>query len=567
MNASMRRLFQRLREDGITGLVNAVASVPDGMAAAALIGVNPVYGLYTSIVAPIAGGLLASSQLIYISATSASAVIAAQAISDVPAEDRAESLFLFVVMAGVLLVLFGLLRFGRLIRFVSHAVMTGFLTGVAVVLILDQLPALVGATARGDNKIEETLDLFRQGAHFDARTMITGATALVVGFGLARTRFALFAPLAALLLPTLLVLIAGWDSVQRVDDISAIPRGLPTPDLPTLSLFTPGLLVSAIAVAAVIAIYGAGVSEGTDNPDRRPIDPSRDMIAEGAASIASGLFSGIPAGASVSQTALNVQAGARSRWASVFGGVWMIVIVLLIPGLVERVPMTVLSALMIMAGIHAIDFEELRSSWFASHTARWPILVTFLATLLLSVPLAFVSGVLITVVIFLSSSAEEVHVRQLTPLGGGRFAEGRAPKKLDSRSITVLDVYGSLFFAGARTFAEKLPSPVGATNPVVILRLRGRDKVGATLADVLDRYADDLAEAGGRLYLTGVSQEIAGHLTRARKLDLGGTVHIMPATTVIGQSTEQAIADAGAWLDAMTPREPAQSGVINDDPA
>jgi SulP family sulfate permease len=562
-----RSVGRRLKEEWLSGLINATASVPDGMAAAALIGVNPVYGLYTSIVAPIAGGLLASSQLMYISATSASAVIAAQAIADVPADERVESLFLFVVMAGLLLVAFGLLRFGRLLRFVSHAVMTGFLTGVAVVLVLGQLPELVGATAEGDNKIEETLDLFRHGASFDPRTMITGALALFVGFGLARTRVAAFSQLAALVFPTLLVVLAGWGNVRRVDDVSAIPHGLPTPNLPDLTVFSPELLVSAIAVAAVIAIYGAGVSEVTSNPDRRPIDPSRDMIAEGAASIASGLFSGIPAGGSVSQTALNLQVGAKSRWASVLGGLWMIVIVLVIPGLVEVVPMSVLSALMILAGIRAIDVEELRSSWFASHTARWPILVTFLATLLLSVPLAFVSGVLITIVIFVSSSAEEVHVRQLTPLGGGRFAEGRAPAHLESGSITVLDAYGSLFFAGARTFAEKLPSPVGAKNPVVILRLRGRDKVGATLADVLDRYADDLADVGGRLYLTGVNPDVVDHLVRAQKLDLGGTVHIMPATTIIGESTEQAMANAHSWLAKIAANPAGTSGIVDDDPA
>src|SRR5918912_1344909 len=120
-----------LRHDVLAGLINAVVSVPDGLASAALAGVNPVYGLYTSIAAPIGGSLLVSAQLMQIATTSASALAARQAISGYPAEQRDHALFLLVVLVGVCLALFGVLRLGHLTRFVSHAVMTGFLIGVA----------------------------------------------------------------------------------------------------------------------------------------------------------------------------------------------------------------------------------------------------------------------------------------------------------------------------------------------------------------------------------------------------------------------------------------------------
>ncbi|MDQ3802679.1 MAG: SulP family inorganic anion transporter, partial [Acidobacteriota bacterium] len=141
----------KLRKDTVAGLVNAVVSVPDGLACAALAGVNPVYGLYTSIAAPIGGSLLVSAQLMQIATTSASALAAGQAIAGYPAEQRDAALFLLVALVGVALALFGLLGVGRLVRFVSHAVMTGFLIGVAAVLILDQLAPLVGFHPRGAN--------------------------------------------------------------------------------------------------------------------------------------------------------------------------------------------------------------------------------------------------------------------------------------------------------------------------------------------------------------------------------------------------------------------------------
>src|SRR5690242_5099373 len=133
-----------LQKDVIAGLINAVVSVPDGLASAALAGVNPVYGLYTSIAAPIGGSLLVSAQLMQVATTSASALAAAQAIRAYPEAQRDQALFLVVILVGMFLALFGLLRLGRLVRFVSHAVMTGFLIGVAVVLVLDQFAPLVG---------------------------------------------------------------------------------------------------------------------------------------------------------------------------------------------------------------------------------------------------------------------------------------------------------------------------------------------------------------------------------------------------------------------------------------
>jgi SulP family sulfate permease len=308
------------------------------------------------------------------------------------------------------------------------------------------------------------------------------------------------------------------------------------------------LLGSAFSLAVVIAVQGAGVSQSVVNPDGSPISASRDMIAQGAANAASGLLSGIPAGGSVGQTALNVSVGARSRWAGVFGGIWMLAIVLLVPGLVGQVPMAVLAALMVQAGISAIDFREAHSIWNTGGAARWSILVTFLATLVLSVPLAVAAGVLLTIVLYLRSAASDVTVRELIRLDDRRTAEVEPPTHLRSNAVTVLDVNGSLFFAGARTLLEALPRPNEATRPVVILRLRGYTNVGATLIDVLDSYADDLAEVGGRLYLSGVDAEVSTQLLRAGKLDLDKVVHLVPADDVLGASTEQAQAQASAWL-------------------
>jgi SulP family sulfate permease len=536
------------KQDGVAGLINAVVSVPDGLASAALAGVNPIYGLYTSIAAPIAGGALQSAQLMQIATTSAAALAAGQTVAAYPADRRGPAIFLLAAFTGVLLVLFGLLRLGRLVRFVSHAVMTGFLIGVAVVLVLDQLAPLLGLSPRGTNEVVQFVDLLGHLGQVSVPTLVAGLLALGLVAGLGRTRLAAVSSLVALVVPSVLVAVLGWKGVTRVDDVSAIPRGMPFPELPDFSLASPELLLGAAAVAVVIAVQGAGVSQSVENPDGSPVDASRDLIAQGAANIACGLCSGIPAGGSVGQTALNLSVGARSRWSAIFGGVWMLAFVLLVPGLVGRVPMAVLAALMIMAGIGAIDVREARSIWRTGGAARWSIAGTFVATLVLSIPLAVAVGVGLSIALYVASSASDVAVRALVRRADGRFAEAEPPARLPSEKVTVLDVYGSLFFAGAQTLREALPSPEGASRPVVVLRLRGRTRIGSTLIDVLDDYADDLRDVGGRLYLSGVHADVAAQLRRAGKLELEREVWVAPADEIIGDSTAAAIAEANAWL-------------------
>ena len=409
-----------VRKDAVAGFVNAVVSVPDGLASATLAGVNPVYGLYTSIAAPIAGSALVSGQLMQISTTSASALAAGQVIAGYPANERDHALFLLVALIGVWLVVFGLFRAGRLVRFVSHAVMTGFLAGVAMLLILDQSAPFVGIHVEGRNEVTQFLNLLARVSEFSASTMVTGSMALVLAFGLGRTVVGNFSSVIALVIPSLLVALFNWDDVQRVADVSPIPRGIPVPALPNVALLTPELIMAAFAIAVIVGVQGAGVSQSVENPDDTPVNPSRDLVAQGAANVASGLLSGIPAGGSVGQTALNVAVDARSRWAGILAGFWMLAIVLMARGLVGQVPMTVLAALMIMSGISALDFREARSIWKTGGSARLAIVVTFAATLVLSIPMAVGTGVLLTIVLYLSASASDIKVRALVPLRRGQ---------------------------------------------------------------------------------------------------------------------------------------------------
>ena len=537
------------REDGLAGLNSAVSSVPDGMASGLLAGVNPIYGLYACMVGPIAGGILSSTRLMVVATTSASALAAGQTLLTIPpGPARDSALVVLVVFTGIFQVLFGLLGLGRFVRFVSYSVMTGFIIGIAVLTILSQLPTIAGYEAEGSNRVAQTLNLVANAGQLNYVSLAMGVLTLVLAVVLPRTKLGNYGRLLAIIVPSVLVALLQLGGVQTVGDVGEIPAGVPTPVLPSFFDVTFNVITGALALAAIILVQGAGVSQSVPNPDGSRRSMSRDFIAQGAANVASGLFRGLPVGGSLSTTALTVLSGARSHWAPIFAGLWMAVIVVVFPGLVSYVAMPALGALLIIASLTTIKPREAVSIWNTGWPSRLAIVTTFLTTLFLPIQAAVGIGVALSALLYLNESSTDVSIVELVERPDGRMEEREAPKQLADNTITVLDVYGHLFYAGARTLERLLPDPRGKHNPVVVLRLRGRTAVGATLVEVLANYADRLDAVGGRLYLTGISKRMYEQVARTGKLRLSGPVRAYEATSIVGESTRAAYAHANAWL-------------------
>ncbi|GIM88683.1 SulP family inorganic anion transporter [Paractinoplanes toevensis] len=537
-----------VRKDLIAGLPGAISSVPDGMAASVLAGVNPVHGLYASIFGPIGGGLTASTRLMVITTTSAAALAAGSAVAAVPDEERSRALFLLTMIAGALMVLAGIAKLGRYTRFVPHSVMIGFLSGVSANIIFGQLPDLVGAEADGPFALAKAWDLLMHPGRIQAGATIAGLSALVLLVVLGRTRLAVYSTLIAMLVPTIAAALLGADSIPRVSDVGEIPSGLPAPVLPHLADFSLSLLAGAFAVAALVLVQGAGVSEAAPNPDRSRSDPNQDFVAQGVGNLLAGLFRGQPVGGSVGQTALNLSAGASTRWASIFCGLWMAVLLLLFSGLVGTVVMATLAAVLIFAAIGSFRIGDVRAILRTGRISQIAVIATFLATLFLPVAAAVGFGLVLSLLMQLNQEAIDLRVVELTPRENGLFVEKPARRQLESRQVVLLDVYGSLFYAGARTLQARLPDPGHAQSPAVVLRLRGRVLLGATAFAVFADYAQRLDAAGGRLFLSGVDPAVLEQIRRNRTVEDGTGVRIFEADDVVGESSLEAYHAANNWL-------------------
>ena len=543
---------RHLRTDIVAGLPGAISSVPDGMAASVLAGVNPAHGLYASFVGPIGGGLTSSTRLMVVTTTSAAALAAGSVLASYGGDDRSGAMILLTLLAGGLMIGAALLRLSRYIRFVSYSVMLGFLTGIAVNMVLGQIPDLLGIDAEGSVSIAKAwYALFHLGSA-EAAAALCGGAALVLLVLLGLTRWSVMSSLVALLLPTAGVLLLGASTVALVEDTGRVPHGLPTPGLPDLSLFSMELLGGAAAVAALVLIQGAGVAEAVPNPDGSRSSTRRDFASQGIANIAAGVFGGQPVGGSVGQTALNLTAGAASRWAAIWSGIWMGIILLAFSGLVGKVAMPTLAAVLVYAGAKAVSPRELVAVARAGRIPALAMVATFTAVLALPVAQAVGVGVIVSLILQLNQEALDLKVVRLEHDAAGRLTESRPPHAVSAGEVVLLDAFGSLFYAGARTLQRRLPVPVveqgdgDDPGPVVLLRLRGRNTLGATFLKVIGDYARALDDAHGALYLTGVDPELAAAWERDGTVKGLAGVHIRPATPRLGESTRAALASATA---------------------
>lgn len=564
---------RHLRQDIIAGLPGAISSVPDGMASSVLAGVNPAHGLYASFVGPVAGGFMSSTRLMVVTTTSAAALAAGSALATYEEAERSDAMILLTLLAGALMIAAALLRLSRYIRFVSYSVMLGFLSGIAVNMVLGQLPDLLGIDAEGSLSVTKAWYVVSHLGAVDLASAVCGVVALAALALLALTRWSIVSSLVALLVPTIGVVVLGATSVATVDDTGRVPHGLPVPGLPDLSLLSTELVGGAAAVAALVLIQGAGVAEAVPNTDGSRSSTGRDFTAQGVANVAAGLFGGQPVGGSVGQTALNLTAGAASRWAAIWSGIWMGVILLAFSGLVGQVAMPTLAAVLIYAGIGALKPRELLAVARAGRISWLAMASTFAAVLVLPVAQAVGIGVIASLIMQLNQEALDLRVVRLKPGPDGGLVETRPPRTVTAGETVILDAYGSLFYAGTRTLQRHLPTPVAAAEPdaqvapggqtapaaaeddgdpgdrarpapgpVVILRLRGRTTLGATFLKVIGDYARLLDDAGGMLYLTGVDPVLAADWDRDGVVRRFAGVRVIPAAPTLGESTRAALA-------------------------
>ena len=532
-----------LAGDLSAGLTKSIDSVTGGMANAVLAGVNPVYGLYTVLAATPIGALFTSSIYMNIDSTGAIAATAGSMLILYPEEQRASALAVLTLLVGVFMLAAGLLKLGFLTRFISNAVLRGFITGIGVNIILGQLGDLTGYSSEYSNKVVKAIDTFFHLNQINPQIFLVGIVTIVLIVVLDRLpRLNKVSLLVGLVVASALVPLLNLTTVPLVSSLGAMPESLPRPVLPDLA-FIPGLIAPAFALTIIALAQSAGISQAYTNPDGKYPNPSQDFTGQGAANLAGALVQGLPAGGSLGGTALLVKGGAQSRWANIFTGLISVILILVFGAAIGKIAIAALAGLLMVIGFQTIKFREINQIARTSSRARWLMIATFIATLIVPLQWAIFFGVAASFVVFAYREAESTTIVEVLSPEAGVPIEQPAPAVLPSNKVTLLHVYGSLFFAGARNLEEDLPQADETQNAVVMLSLRGHTELGSTFISVLERYAKALHAHGNTLMLISVTPAAYEQLKDTECLQVLGEANVFIASTP-GASTKAAYQQA-----------------------
>lgn len=533
----------------MAGVVLGVESVPDGLASGLLAGVNPVAGLYGCLYGMVGGALFTGSSFMAVQATGAMAIIIAD-VDLASRDDPGRALFTLSILTGAVMIVVGLLRLGSLLRFVSDSVMAGFITAVGVNIVLGQLGTFTGYEAEGANRVVKALDLIFHIGQIDEATMAVGVVTVTLIVILERTALGALGMVVAVVAGSAMAAVFGWlgTEVQLVADIADVPRSLPGITMPLWGE-VPNLLIPALSLAFVGLVQGAGVSAGIPNRDGTFADNSQDFIGQGAGNVMAGLFQGVPVGGSMSASSLVVAGGARSRAALLFAGAVMAIVVLVFGGLVGYIAMPALAGLLIVVGIGTIKPAKVVSV-AKTGTVQLTVMSTTLAlTMLIPLQYAVLVGVGISIILFVARQSTRLRTRRLVFSDEGGWRETEPPDVVPAGEVVVLQPYGSVFFAAAPVLEAQMPTVTPtSTNSVVILRLRGADDAGATLIEVLRRYAGALNAVGSKLVLVTDNRHIRRQLRVTRTIEEIGVDNVYLGTDWVGQAVRQAHDDAMSWI-------------------
>ena len=538
-----------LRHDAVAGLVLGVQSVPDGLATGLLAGVNPLAGLYAYLVGTVSGAFATSSTFMAVQGTGAMAMLVADTDALHQAADPARALVTLSVLTGVVMLVAGLLRLGAVLRFVSNAVMVGFINAVGVNVVLGQLANLTGYSAEGANRVVRALNTVARPGRLDGRTVVIGLATIALIVLLERTPLRSLGLVVAVVVTSAAVPLLDWDQVATLDGLGIAIGGLPGLELPSLRL-VPALAVPAVSLAFVGLVQGAGISATYPNPDGSYPDASRDFMGQGSANVASGLLQGMPVGGSVSASALNKEAGARSRWSLVVASAVMALVVVAFGEVVGHVAMPALAGLLMLVGVRTVKPADLSSVWHTGPVQKVVVAVTFGLTMVIPLQYAVLVGVGLSVVLFVVRQSNEVTLRRRIHSALGPVVEVDPPAAVPTHEVVVLQPYGSLFFAAAPVFEAALPVVTSASvGSVVILRLRGRSDLGTTFMDVLRRYAESLVAVGSKLVIVSVSDRVVEQLEVTGVTAVVGAANVYPGDERVGATLDRALFDAEAWVD------------------
>ncbi len=519
-----------LRPDILAGLTLWGMLVPEGIAYAAMAGAPHQAGLYTLLASLAAYAAFGTSRQMVSAATSSSSIMMAAIVAPLVLHDPSSYLrllTLLVLLVGVIFLVSGLLRLGYIATFISEPVMTGFVFGMAIYIGVSQLPKVVGIDkAHGDTLIQ-VFHILEQFKNWNWTTVALGVGALLLMVVLERRVKRIPSALVALVSGIVAVWMFDLDTRYGVRIVADIPSGLPKLGIPSFTLHDVAVLIpGALAVSLVALSQALGTAKTYAAKYGYDVNPDRDLIGMGIGNIGSGLIGGLVAGGSMSSTAVNVRAGAKTQMSTLVAAVLVLLTLIVLTPLFYTLPDAVLGAIVIHAVAHLFRVTELRRFYQWRREDFWLAMVALFGVITLNL----LSGLIIAVVLSLFRLIWRARNLQISILGrvAGKDALytsiERNPDSEPIPGLVIMRLEVPLFFANAGQLRDRIRLLLhdNVTPQAILIDMKTNFEMGVSSVDVLLEVTRDALASGIEISFAEISEEVREIFSRSGLIDMVG---------------------------------------------
>ena len=534
---------ESLTHDLVAALIVTVMLIPQSLAYALLAGLPPEVGLYASVAPLVLYAVLGSSRVLAVGPVAVVSLMTAAAVGEHAAAGTHAYWQVAITLAflsGGMLLLMGLLRLGFLANFLSHPVISGFISASGLLIAASQMKTILGVQVEGHNFVELLMGLLAQFGQVHALTALLGALTvaflfwvrtglkpLLVRAGLSDKLAGMWAkagPVAAIALSTLLACLLDWQG-QGMKLVGTVPSGLPPLTLPLWDLaLWKTLLMPAVLISVVGFVESVSVGQTLAAKRRQRIEPDQELVALGASNLSAAFTGGFPVTGGFARSVVNFDAGAVTPAAGVYTAVGITLASLFLTPTLYYLPQATLAATIIVAVLSLVDLPIFRSTWVFSKLDFSALSATFLATLVVGVESGLVIGVVLSLGLFLFR-ASRPHIATVGLMPGTEHFRNvsRHPVRVSAR-LVCLRVDASMFFANARAIEDRINAEV-ASRPAlehVLLQCSAVNDIDASALESLHAIDGRLHDSGIALHFSEIKGPI---MDKLQKTDFLKTLH------------------------------------------
>ena len=497
-------------KDLTAGLIVAIIALPLSIALALASGVTPEQGLYTAIVAGFVISMLGGSRVQIAGPTAAFATI----VAGIVAENGFSGLVLATLIAGVLLILMGVLKLGSLIRFIPHTITTGFTTGIAVTLIIGQIKDFLGITFV--NSPIETIEKLEELAHqfhtFNYEALIIGAVSLAVLIIFPKFIKKIPPSIFAILISAVLVKVFDMN-VNTIGSLYTISSSLPVPSIPSFSFDTvKAIIPDAFTIAVLAAVESLLSCVVADGMTGNRHNSNTELIAQGAGNIASALFGGIPATGAIARTAANIKNGGRTPVSGMVHAIVLLLVLIVLMPYAALIPMPTIAAILFVVAYNMSEWRE-----FVGIVKKAPksdtlvLLVTFVLTVVFDLVVAIIVGIILATVMFMKRMSDVTEAYGRTEISESTDDNTKVPE-----NTMVFEITGPIFFGASTKIADVIRS---CDKQVLILRMKSVPAIDATGLHSIETIIEQCKKQNKTLILAHVNEQPMKALKKAKLLE------------------------------------------------